>query len=77
MAFFFLAGRRFGAKWPPVKITTRSEIVVRLPKKIEVFLQADLLSGPPRKINFRRWTVSSTPIYIFLDGYLASRVISA
>ena len=44
--------------------------------KIKVFLQADLLSGQLVKIDFRRRTVSSTPVYIFLYGHLAPMVIS-
>lgn len=43
--------------------------------KIIVF-QADLLSGSPGKIDLRRRTASFTPVYIFVGGHLAPRVIS-
>jgi hypothetical protein len=40
------------------------------PTKIKVFLQ-------PGKIDFRKQMASSTPVYIFVGGHLAPRVMSA
>jgi hypothetical protein len=38
---------------------------------------ADRLSGPPAKMDFHRWAVGFTLIYIFVGGYLAPKIMSA
>ena len=60
MTRFFFGGMIF-TSGPHKILPTKSYFFRRTtpPAKMKVFLQADLLNGSPRKIDFHRWMVST------------------